>query len=672
MNRLLTVLPLLLVLLCAFVADATQPIEEYTNEGLRWPTDISRRITSTYGEYRADRFHAGLDFSINGSIGAPAYAIDNGHISRIKTTFNGYGRVIYFTLDSGDIAVYAHLDGFEDRIEAVVRQQQLHQGRYEIEYWPGPDELRYEKGDVVAYCGDTGAGAPHLHFELRTPRNEPYDPVMAGFYYKDSYAPYVRRVAIRPLDGDSEVEGRMESHVFDVRQGVVAPVQFYGKVGLSVQAHDFQQGGWSRLGVKTFEMYLDDVLLHKTVMDTFQYSFNRHSRLEFDYELRRDGWNKFRRMYPVPGNKLTLYDESLPGGIIDSREIGAGMHMVRFRVTDHRGNVGEATWPIEALHEPALPAASTPDSLPMFALTERVQMDLDLRFTLTGTTAELFLTDPDTIEVARAYANSPAFLTPKRMVPLRRGWYTRTTMSLDQSGLTPVTVLLEDTAGVVYQVSEEKRLIPLRAGNNRDFHLPEYGLSIHFNGYGLPWDMVAELTVDTTETGTDAPVFTITPNDYPFLTTFEMTFDSQSDPFPRHALMVYREHDGQRWNYLSNERAANGLRLIADVLSFESFSVAQDTIPPELYNLTPNNGAAFKTRKPLLAARIRDTFSGLDMAESGIWLDGEEVIWVYDPDAARIEYRPWESLSAGRHEWRIVAADNAGNRTEYTRSFVID
>jgi hypothetical protein len=653
---------------------ATEPIKTHTNEGLRYPLDVTRRITSTFCELRPDRFHAGLDFSINGSLGANCYAIDDGYISRIKTTFNGYGRVIYLTLNSGDIAVYAHLAGFEGRIEEKLREEQLKQGRYQVELWFKPGEIPYKNGDVIGYAGGTGAGAPHLHFEMRTPRNDPYNPVLAGLYYDDKVAPYVRRVAMRPLDGDSEVEGRMESIIRSVEQNVATPVKFYGRVGISAQAHDFQQGGWARLGVRELALFVDDSLRHRTVLDTFPYALNRHSRLEFDYELGRNGDRKFRRLYVTPGNKLDMYEEGLPGGELDSRELGPGVHQVRIEVVDHRGNRNEMHWSIEALHEPFMPLASAADSIPEFDRESRHVLELPVDYHLTGTTAVITIpVIPDSIRVAGVYATSSAYESQKKLVQrYNESWVTRAALSMDHSGPTAFAILIEDSSGTVYEVNREMTVLPLPAGRDVVYSIPGTGYRINFEGYGQPWDMVAAMTISDPEPDSEAPILNMFPRDYPFLTTFELFLASGAEPFDDQAVMVYREHENQPWQFLSNFRERNGFQLSGKVFSFETFSVAKDTVAPELFAATPRDGVAFSSRKPRLRVSLRDEFSGLDMEHCHLTLNGEIVIWVYDPDAATIEYTPWESLDRGTHTWQVVAVDNAGNRTELNRSFVID
>jgi len=86
-----------------------------------WPTNSSRLISSTFGEYRVNHLHAGLDIKTNQRTGYLVFAIENGYIKTIRTSFTGYGKVIYHQLDDVNIAVYAHLDDFAEPLSTIVK-----------------------------------------------------------------------------------------------------------------------------------------------------------------------------------------------------------------------------------------------------------------------------------------------------------------------------------------------------------------------------------------------------------------------------------------------------------------------------------------------------------------------------------------------------------------------
>src|SRR6185369_12498166 len=109
-------LAVLLVVLGAGIA-ATGPIAPATPAkssrpaaagALPWPIDRTPAIVSTFGEYRYDHLHAGIDISTGGSIGVPVHAVAAGAIYRLKVEWRGYGRALYLKHDRGDVSVYGH------------------------------------------------------------------------------------------------------------------------------------------------------------------------------------------------------------------------------------------------------------------------------------------------------------------------------------------------------------------------------------------------------------------------------------------------------------------------------------------------------------------------------------------------------------------------------------
>ncbi len=61
--------------------------------GFRAPVKHTMRLSGTFGELRANHFHAGID--IKGKIGTPILAIEDGYISRIRVDYPQNG-IYYF------------------------------------------------------------------------------------------------------------------------------------------------------------------------------------------------------------------------------------------------------------------------------------------------------------------------------------------------------------------------------------------------------------------------------------------------------------------------------------------------------------------------------------------------------------------------------------------------
>ncbi|MGH7452572.1 MAG: M23 family metallopeptidase, partial [bacterium] len=151
-----------------------------------WPTDASQFITSSFCESRSRRFHAAIDVKTWNQTGYKIFAVRSGYIERMAISPFGYGRVLYLRLDNGETAVYAHLEAFNENLQAVAEQEQERVGRYRIDKFFRPGMLPVQKGEVIGYTGQTGIGTPHLHFELRDNRSRPINPFLRGFEIVDT------------------------------------------------------------------------------------------------------------------------------------------------------------------------------------------------------------------------------------------------------------------------------------------------------------------------------------------------------------------------------------------------------------------------------------------------------------------------------------------------------
>ena len=113
-----------------------------------WPTDASKKITSSFAEYRTTHFHGGIDISTNGVKGYKAFAVQDGYVFRVKISANGYGKMLFIKQSDGYISTYAHLQGFNEAIAQAVLQEQYKRGTYEIDVQFPPDKLQIGRAHV--------------------------------------------------------------------------------------------------------------------------------------------------------------------------------------------------------------------------------------------------------------------------------------------------------------------------------------------------------------------------------------------------------------------------------------------------------------------------------------------------------------------------------------------
>lgn len=209
----------------------SQPVPNTSNDttfapDYRWPVDISRHLSGTFGETRSAHFHSGLDIKTWGREGYPVFASEQGYISRIAISAVGYGKVLYVTHPNGYTSVYAHLQRFRPDIQAYIDSIRVARGfLFEIDVDLGyaenringaPTKPRFEvnRGERIAFSGSSGIGPPHLHFEIRNPEERALNALEYGIAVKDQISPTIRSLMVLPLSARSRVQGQTTKQAF--------------------------------------------------------------------------------------------------------------------------------------------------------------------------------------------------------------------------------------------------------------------------------------------------------------------------------------------------------------------------------------------------------------------------------------------------------------------------
>ncbi len=422
------------------------------------PLKIPLILSGNFGEIRSDHFHSGIDIKTRGTTGHEVYSIESGFVSRIKVQANGYGKAIYLNHPTGHTSVYGHLDRYREDIAGYVRKMQYRNRTHEIDLYLEPDRFRVEKGELIAYSGNTGGSSgPHLHFEIRTAANQhPTNVLLHPFSVADRVAPVFHSIRIYPLGPEGSVNGRRDkfrtivarsggSYTIPGTEELIAS----GPVGMSVEVFDYLDGASNRCGVYSLALYLDDRLIYRHLMDEFSFSETRYINAHIDYEELVTSGIKAHSLHRKPNDRLRIYRELEDDGVIRLQE--GDRSRVRIVATDVAGNQSELRFRISG----ASPALPHPDqdmaaeglmmrydrenhftdqeisiSIPSHALYE------DLLFTFSrspsdyGSVTDLYHISERTVPVHRRYTLS---VTPPRMDP---GLYQKMCLvRLDEEGL---------------------------------------------------------------------------------------------------------------------------------------------------------------------------------------------------------------------------------------------
>ncbi|MDL1878888.1 M23 family metallopeptidase [Cytophagia bacterium CHB2] len=277
-----------------------------------WPTDASRYLTSSFGESRPRRFHAGIDVKTWNQTGYQAIATRSGYIERMVVSPFGYGRALYVRLDTGESAVYAHLERFNEKLQAVAEREQEAAGEYRIDKTFAPGVFPVQQGEVIAYTGDTGIGVPHLHFEIRDRQGRPLNPLQKNFPVLDQVAPTVSTIALTPLEPGAMIDGDFLPKVYhplnaNGRFVIPDPISVCGKVGFAVGAFDRVSGVNNQFGVYRYQLFIDDSLQFQSQFDRLSFDENPLIELAQDFGLNKQGWGRMHRLYRDPANTLGIY-----------------------------------------------------------------------------------------------------------------------------------------------------------------------------------------------------------------------------------------------------------------------------------------------------------------------------------------------------------------------------
>ncbi len=328
--------------------------------GLIWPLSLAPALTSTFGESRSRAFHAGIDLKTWGETGHPVQALADGYIWRVKTSPWGYGRALYQKLADGRTVVYAHLEGFAEPMAELVQQAQQQRGRYSVDLYFKEGEIPVLGGSVIAWSGESGAGPPHLHLELRDANNVAVNLLLHGFAIADTIAPTLQRVAITPHGRNAQVEGGHDPYVLNLRwqpsRGEfigVRTVQVLGPVSISALMYDLADAAPNKLAPYRAELHIDGEPVFAARYERVGYGDMHQMYLDRPLAAFKGGVGRFYNLCRLPGNRLEFY-EGPSDGILN---LAKGRHEAVVVVADVNGNESRARFGLVVDEPPAIAGA---------------------------------------------------------------------------------------------------------------------------------------------------------------------------------------------------------------------------------------------------------------------------------------------------------------------------
>ncbi len=621
----------------------------------RWPLDLTPELTSSFGEYRPGRFHAGIDLRTQGT-GRPVLAARKGHVTRIRTSPWGYGKAVYLELDSGYTAIYAHLDKFTGSLRDYVRRAQHKGERYTVDLYPAAGEFPIEAGQVVAYSGRTGIGAPHLHYELRDSAQRPVNPYRAGITWPDATRPRIDKILVAPGGPEARVEGGMAPQVFQTThlgggQYRCPPVELRGRVGFGAVVVDPGSGGY-KLGV-----YRLRLLLQREAEGPWEEAFRvEHNELSYDnhrnaavaYHPFLADQGRFLLLWRWPGNTCASYAASPGDGWVNTAQ---DLHTAMIEATDFMGNTAQAEIPLgpAGLSPPAL------DGEP----GGRGEVDMACHGTYLLLSATFSAPEAQAPQCEFVCAGQKALLPVSRLDERNFGGR----FEPQQSGA--YTLRMTHPRMDAF---EETVAVARRGGQGCQLKLGALRVNVQ---PGSPYGVLFAQATESTG-GPPAPLpkhgptYTLWPRAMPIDTPLRIAVPLPPDLAQTNQALLY-QWTGSYWQ--AQDTFFDAARAAFETRSFAPFALMEDRQAPHFSEITPPDGYRAQTRRPHLRAKVADAGSGLvswSIRCAGAWL-----LAAYDPEDGLIAWERDEDLPPGKHIVRFEAADKAGNTAHSERQVLI-
>lgn len=656
---------------------ALEPAAEGAAEapsGTSYHEPIARRlpVSSSFGEFRRNHYHGGIDFSTEGKVGEPIYAVADGWVWRVRASGSGYGLALYVRLDDGRTALYGHLDRFAPAIAAFVEAAQESLDRYEVDLSPPPLRLPVRRGDTIAWSGESGAGPPHLHFEIREGETADtgVNPRLFGFGDDDTMAPVIRRLIVTPLGAGSLVDGKpyrlSRTAVADGpgRWRLASPIDLTGRARFGLDVIDPAPRG-NRLA--PYRVFCDDPILGAAEQRLDRFDWKRTHEVErfYDFAEADRGRSFVVALEPrrEPSRRGDTESEALPADRTTRFEIGAADHAGR----DARLVVSLRHAVADSLVESVL-LAGLPDvgaSLPAAGVSAAFDpAGLVLRAP-PGEKRWFSVLDPE-------WPRPPSFW--ERFV--RRAPEPRLSLTPLAGGATLVAPpsrfvvrprvisapASSSGGGALTLHADTLDILGIVRGGPHDMRLGRLAISLPESAaFEAAWIGVTEAPAETAD-GL-APVGMIVRLDAPGVVLdraarFALTVPGGVDTAQ---LSLYRRGGNNRWSRVGAVVGKDGTGGTTRYLG--DFALFRDVSPPAVTVRAPLAGAVLKSSRPDIRIVITDRGSGVTWRGLSATIDGVPQILVYDPEARTLTGRSRRPLAPGAHRLAIVARDEAGNVT---------
>lgn len=623
----------LLILLSGAAAPASS--------GYVWPLKLEPQLTSSFAEFRPGRFHAGIDLRTNG-VGREVFAASDGYVSRVRCSPFGYGKAIYLQLADGNSVVYAHLSDYYPELLDAVRAEQHRTKSYTVDIALKPGQFPVKRGQQIALSGQTGIGAPHLHYELRNANEEPVNPRLLGVDWPDTTPPVIRKILLSPRG----LEGRINGDVLPVALTVTknehgelrtAPVRASGIIGFGADVLDPGAGGYN-LGIHELRLLADGAEAFRMQHDLLSYNNHRNAAVSYHPHMRDEG--RFLLLWRWPGNRCDSYQHSPGDGWVKAPDAG-GEFVVE--ASDFLGNTVQVTVPLQPETGSGTPD-TTGQGADFSALGPDLLISVQLPKTVTGA-PRLTIDDTETPLTALRGGLYRGLFNPKTT-----GLYTIALSGPSLSPLVqPVAAWVQGAPAATLSLGD----LRISAGSNAP-----YGALI-LRGWTVDSPPVHPMPARSA-------AYEIWPDTAPLFESVTVSFPLNPGQAPAPNIHVYRSK-GTSWSRL--DTTFEGEQAVFKTDELGVFMAMEDKSAPDIASASPDEGFHCTSRRPEIRANVSDKGSGIE--SFSITCGNQWLLTAYDPEHGEIRWEQDEDLPSGPQTLTFVLTDAAGNTRHYERKVIV-
>ncbi len=632
-----------------------------------WPLTIHNGISSSFQEFRSSHFHTGIDLRTLQMTGFPVLAISDGVIERISVSNRNYGRWLRIRNNDGKFSEYGHLERFRDDIEAIVAREQASRGEKYFGAYVLAQPLAVCRGDVIAFSGESGAGFPHLHLEIRDGTDQAINPLRLIVPSEDGNEPRIQGLLVRSRGG-SLVNGDCGEFYFKFRKKgstytLDKPLMIDGACDITLHAYDLSDSGHV-VAPERLEARLDGRPVFKIDFDRLSRDDNNQLGMLYDMAYSTPGTYYFNLCsqtgFLMEKTGARLADELLL--------LQPGLHEIQVVVKDRQQNQALAFIPILKVSATSSGRSEKKHHQEAVGngLMQRVEIstfvnhdDVMVKMKdFPAPAAQLKLKvmqgNQEATVQAREYADGVYF----SFKPLNHEMNMRMRFELSAGGF-PVEVL-------------QKILQVVLIENN-------YAQTVRFHDFTAEFGPTsvrepATLLLEQVALFPEYPLLAgpvrSEPVHFAFLDAvyFKFKFPAGTERLEQLGIFKYQAAR-RKWKYVPSRLDPGSEYVNCRVLTAGTFALLRDIYPPSIRLGRPASRHLQRLKK--LVVRISDKGKGINMDSVAVFLNGQKLDAEYDPDWGHVLLENLPGLKKGRNDLLVQVEDWGGNLSKSSFLFFL-